>query len=227
MKRIFLPLLATGLLSLASCGDANKANSAEGDTTGTSATGGDSVSTTMPGGSANGSTDHSSMAGADSTAMGDANVPAGMHEVIAPHKDDKEFMTSAAYADQNEIQQSKMALAKGVTGQAKDMANKMIADHSQSTAELQKLAAKKGVTLPTEMDEEHKALKPQLEKLSGEAFEQMYMAQMVVDHQRTANTMMAHEKMTKDADVKAFIAKTLPVVQMHIGMTKKKTDMKM
>ena len=38
---------------------------------------------------------------------------------------------------------------------------------------------------------------------------------------------MAHEKMTQDADLKAFIGKTLPVVQMHLGMAQKGNDMKM
>jgi len=76
------------------------------------------------------------------------------------------------------------------------------------------------------MDAEHKAMKPAMEKLSGKAFENKYLAQMEADHQKTANTMMAHEKMTQDADLKAFIAKTLPVVQTHLAMAKK-GEMKM
>ena len=234
MKRTLFPLLATGLLSLASCGD-NKSKSAENgnasdNTMTSSATGGDTVSTTMPAGSENpenqpgmagsAKTGNGSMAGNNMT-MGDPNGP------TAPHKDDKEFMMSAAHSDQNEIQQSKMALAKGVTGMAKEMANKMITDHTKSTADLKKIAAKKGITLPADMDAEHKAMAPAMQKLSGKEFEQKYMAQMQTDHQKTANTMMAHEKMTKDADLKAFIGKTLPVVQQHLGMAQKNNNMKM
>ena len=118
----------------------------------------------------------------------------------------------AAHSDQNKIQQSKMALAKGVTGMAKKMANKMIADHTKSTADLKVIAGKKGVTLPADTEAEHKAMKPAMGKLLGKDFEQKYTAQMPADHQKTANTMMAHEKMTQDADLKAFIGKTLPVV---------------
>jgi len=247
MKRSLFPLLATGLLTLASCGD-NKSKTAENgnasdNTMTSSATGGDTVSATMPAGSdkaenqpgaagsAQGTGGNGAMSGTDNgnangamasgSAMGDPNGP------TAPHKDDKEFMMSAAHSDQNEIQQSKMALAKGVTGPAKEMANKMIADHTKSTADLKKIAAKKGITLPADMDAEHKAMKPAMEKLAGQQFEQKYVAQMVTDHQKTANTMMAHEKMTKDADVKAFIGKTLPVVQQHLGMANKDSNMKM
>jgi len=226
MNRSLLPLLATGLLALASCGtDANKATTAQGgnasDNTMTgSTTGGDTVSATMPAGADN-PENQPGMAGSaqtndgDNTTMGDPNGP------TAPHKDDKEFMMSAAHSDQNEIQQSKMALAKGVTGLAKEMADKMIADHTKSTADLKKIAAKKGITLPADMDAEHKAMKSAMEKLTGKDFEAKYLAQMAADHQKTANTMMAHEKMTQDADLKAFIDKTLPVVQQHLAMAKK------
>ena len=215
MNRSLLPLLATGLLSLSACGD-NKSTTTETSTATTgSAAKGDSVATGA------GMADSAHAMGGNATAMGDPNGP------TAPHKDDKEFMMSAAHSDQNEIQQSKMALAKGVTGMAKEMANKMIADHTKSTADLKKIAAKKGITLPADMDADHKAMKPAMEKLSGKAFEEKYLAQMVTDHQKTANTMMAHEKMTKDADLKAFIGKTLPVVQMHLGMAQKDSQMKM
>ncbi|OGX88026.1 hypothetical protein BEN48_10510 [Hymenobacter glacialis] len=171
--------------------------------------GSDSMTTAMPEGAG------------DAMGMGDPNGPTG------PHKNDNEFMMTAAHSDQNEIQQSKMALAKGVTGPAKEMADKMIADHTKSTADLKAIAAKKGVTLPTDMDAEHKAMVPSMEKLSGKAFEQRYMAQMVTDHQKTANTMRAHEKMTQDADLKAFIAKTVPVVEQHLNMAKMDSNMKM
>ena len=217
MKRTFLPLLASGLLALSSCGDANK--TADSTTTAT-----DSNMANTPAAGADTAATSGTMAGDNSangngTAMGDSNGPTG------PHKDDKEFMMTAAHSDQNEIQQSKMALAKGVTGMAKEMANKMIADHTKSTADLKKIAAKKGVTLPTDMDAEHKAMAPAMQKLSGKDFEAKYLAQMQADHQKTANTMMAHEKMTKDADLKAFIGKTLPVVQQHLGMAQKGNNM--
>lgn len=246
MKRSFLPALAVCLVTLASCGDANKSTSAEGgnasdNTMTSSATGGDTASSTMPAGSENPENQPQSAGTAQGTggngaaqgvndgnamsnggkAMGDPNGPTG------PHKDDKEFMMTAAHSDQNEIQQSKMALAKGVTGMAKEMANKMIADHTKSTNDLKAIAAKKGVTLPTDMDAEHKALVPTMEKLSGKEFEAKYISQMQADHQKTANTMRAHEKMTQDADLKAFIGKTVPVVEQHLGMAQQGSSMKM
>lgn len=211
MKRILLSVSCIGLLSLGACSNPSNENAtdtASADTGVASAPGTTTADTAM------GGTD---MAGSD-TAMA-ANGP------TAPHSTDPEFMMSAAHSDQNEIQLSKLALSKGVTGMAKDHANKMITDHTKSTADLKPIAQKKGVTLPTDMDAEHKAIAAQMQSLSGKDFEKKYMDQMVMDHQKTANTMMAHQKMTQDADLQGFISKTLPVVQNHLTMFKQHASM--
>jgi putative membrane protein len=222
MLRASLPLLAACLLSLSSC-------SSSSDTSTTTADNASSTSTSATDSSASAAT--TTPAAGDSSAMA-MQAPGGTGKAdpngpTAPHANDAEFMMTAAHSDQNEIQQSKMALAKGVTGMAKDMANKMIADHTKSTADLKQIAAKKGVTLPTDMDADHKAMAPAMEKLSGKAFEQQYIKQMVADHQKTANTMAAHQTMTKDPALQGFITKTLPVVESHLQMASSGASMKM
>ena len=224
MKHLPFFLAAAAALSLTACGDAAKTtDTATATTTDTSAEGrapGDNdMANNADGKMADGAMADNKMAAMSGKA--DPNGPTG------PHADDAEFMMTAAHSDQNEMQQSKMALAKGVTGMAKEMADKMIADHTKSTADLKVIAAKKGVKLPTDMDAEHKALAPEMEKLTGKDFEAKYMAQMLTDHQKTANTLAAHEKMTQDADLKAFIGKTLPVVEQHLQMAGKGGEMKM
>jgi putative membrane protein len=145
----------------------------------------------------------------------------------APHSTDQEFMQSAAHSDQNEIQLSKLALEKGVTGMVKDHANMMIKDHTKSTTDLKAIAGKKNVTLPTDMDAEHKTIAATMRGLSGKDFETKFMDQMVQDHQKTLNTLKAHQQMTKDTDLQGFISKVTPVVQNHLDMSKKGADMKM
>ena len=221
MLRTSLPLFAACLLALSSCSSnsdtsATTADNAAGTSTATTDA---SAATTTP--AAGDSSSAMAAQAPGGTGKADPNGPTG------PHANDNEFMMTAAHSDQNEIQQSKMALAKGVTGMAKDMANKMIADHTKSTADLKAIATKKGVTLPTDMDAEHKAMAPAMEKLSGKAFEQQYIKQMVADHQKTANTMAAHQQMTKDPALQGFITKTLPVVESHLQMAENGSSMKM
>ena len=226
MKRIPLFLAAAAALSFTACGDA--ANTTDTATT-TETTETTAAAGEMPNGdamtnNADGKMADGAMADNKMAAPSGKADPAGP---TGPHATDAEFLMTAAHSDQNEMQQSKMALAKGVTGMAKEMADKMIADHTKSTADLKVIAAKKGVKLPADMDAEHKALAPEMEKLTGKDFEAKYMAQMMTDHQKTANTLAAHEKMTQDADLKAFIGKTLPVVEQHLQMAGKGGEMKM
>jgi len=220
MNRLTLPLFAAALLTLNAC--SNETKMADTATTGSTApesTATDSASMTA------GAADSSKMgAMAGNTTAQAAPDPSGP---TAPHADDKEFMMSAAHSDQNEIQLSKMALTKGVSGEAKTLANKMIADHTKSTAALKPIAASAKVTLPTDMDAEHKAMAPMMEKLSGKEFETKYLAQMVTDHQKTANTLAAHKTMTKNTALSGWIDTTLPVVVEHLSMSSKDSNMKM
>lgn len=156
----------------------------------------------------------------DTSAMDAPAMNMASDTATAPHATDEEFMKSAAHSDQNEIQLSKLVLEKGVTGMAKDHANQMVTDHTKSTADLKAIAQKKNVTLPTDMDAAHKAIATTMQNLSGKDLETQYMQQMVLDHQKTLNTMQAHEKMAQDAELKGFIAKTAPVVQNHLTMFK-------
>lgn len=225
MKRLILPLLSAGFLALNGC------STTDSSTTSTDNAAAGTTATADAGAPANVDTTNTAM----TTAAGDANSPmqgGGMAKAdpngpTAPHADDKEFMMSAAHSDQNEIQLSKMALSKGVSADAKALANKMIADHNKSTANLKPIAAKAGVTLPTDMDAEHKALAPTMSKLTGKEFETKYLAQMVTDHQKTANTLAAHKTMTKNTALSGWITTTLPVVEEHLSMSQKDSNMKM
>ncbi|MGI4736651.1 MAG: DUF4142 domain-containing protein [Janthinobacterium lividum] len=221
MNRLFLPLLGATLLSMSAC---NTASEGTGNNTASkSGNMSDSVKTSMPAGEGAQNVENTQASAGSQSASGqpDANGP------TAPHANDAEFMKSAAHSDQNEIQLSKMALAKGVTGTAKTFAEKMIADHTKSTAALKPIAAKAGVTLPTDMDADHKKMAPTMQALSGKAFEEKYLQQMQTDHQMTANTLAAHQQMTKDTALSGWITSTLPVVTEHLNMASSDAKMKM
>ncbi|OON70776.1 DUF4142 domain-containing protein [Hymenobacter sp. CRA2] len=229
MKKILLPVMccAALLMGTASCTD-NKTQADNTETANNTAS--DNAMRNGTDGTVNASND------GDTTGMNDTitdrTAPMGMNGnssdpsgATAPHKDDPEFMMSAAHSDQNEIQLSKLVLSKGATGMVKDHANMMIKDHTASTAQLKPIAQKKGVTLPTDMDAEHKTIADQMKNLSGKELEQRYLQQMMLDHQKTLNTMKAHSTMTQDADLQGFIAKVTPVVQKHLDMFKQHASM--
>lgn len=136
-------------------------------------------------------------------------------------RDDREFMEKAARLGHAELAASKLAATKASSQQVKDFAKQMVEDHTKSSKELQALASKKGVKLPATPDRGHEKDLKKLEGLSGPEFDREYMAGAgVKDHDRTVDLFRDAQKDTKDADVKAFIDKTLPVLQKHHQMAK-------
>lgn len=221
MSRFLLPLLGAALFALPACNsqtDTKGQGFAETTKPGTAT---ETPAAVMPEGAEKPADMPASAGSAPTKGRPDPYGP------TAPHATDAEFMKSAAHSDQNEIQLSKMALAKGVTGQTKAFAEKMLADHAKSTAALKPIAAKAGVTLPTDMDAAHQKMAPTLRSLSGQAFEDRYLQQMEVDHQMTANTLAAHQQMTKNPALSAWITQTLPVVTEHLGMARADAQTKM
>ena len=231
MKRISMSVLCARMLLLRACSTNNEETTSSdtntnsevaggnaGDNYMNNATNGDPASTSLP-------ADASAAGSAAATGTAPADMNGYSSGDTAPHSTDPEFMMSAAHSDQNEIQLSKLVLSKGATGMTKQHADMMIKDHTKSTADLMAIAKKKGVTLPTDMDDEHKAIAKQMGTLSGAALDEKFMDQMVLDHQKTLNTLKAHQTMTKDADLQGFIGKVTPVVQGHLDMSKKHSDM--
>jgi len=161
----------------------------------------------------------------DATTVDEANT--GSTALNGYTLDDEQFMVKADQGGHNEIGLSRLALEKGVTGDTKTFANKMITDHTKAGNELKPIAQAKNVTLTGEMDAQHKSLRDAMSKMSGQQFEQAYMDQMVKDHEQTVALLQGEIEGGEDPDVKAWAQKTLPVVQQHNTMAKQQTDMKM
>ena len=134
---------------------------------------------------------------------------------------DSKFMMAAATSDMNEIGLSQQALSKSTNEEVKKLAQMMIDDHTKSSEELKPVAASKGVVLPTEMDSKHKSAMEKMSSMSGMGFDMAYVKTMVKDHEKAVALHQKEAASGKDADAKAFAAKTLPVVQMHLDMSRK------
>ena len=92
----------------------------------------------------------------------------------------------------------------------------MVKDHNAAGDELKNLASQKNVTLPATVSNDHQKKIDDLNKKSGRDFDKAYIDAMVDGHQATVNDFEKASKNTKDADVKAWIDKTLPTLKMHL-----------
>jgi putative membrane protein len=137
---------------------------------------------------------------------------------------DLAFMNDAAPGGMAEVELGKMAAGKSQNTEVKAFGQKMVEDHSKAGEELKQLAAQKKVTLPPDVMPAHKQLMEKLSKLSGADFDKEYVKAMVDDHEKDVAAFENVSKTAADADVKAYAAKTLPTLKMHLEMIKAMAD---
>ncbi|MCL7987118.1 DUF4142 domain-containing protein [Sphingobacterium sp. lm-10] len=170
---------------------------------------------------ANKTTDH-----ADSTNLitGDAMPsPGSMQGTTA----DTTFTNKAAIGGMAEVELSKLATEKSSNAKIKDFASQMVKDHTKVNDELKAIAENKNIMLPTSLDAEHAKVKKDLEGKQGAEFDKAYVKAMVDGHKKTHSLMEDGAKNNLDAELKAFAAKTEPVVKHHLEMVQQlESDMK-
>jgi len=137
---------------------------------------------------------------------------------------DLAFMNDAAPGGMAEVELGKMAAGKAQNSEVKAFGQKMVEDHSKAGEELKQLAAQKKVTLPPDVMPAHKQLMEKLSKLSGADFDKGYVMAMVEAREKDVAAFENVSKTAADADVKAFAAKTLPTLKMHLEMIKGMAD---
>ena len=132
--------------------------------------------------------------------------------------DDQKFMEDAARAGMAEVDAAKLARQKAESQAVKDFATHMEEDHTQANEELKKLAATKGVTLPTEVDAKHRRMADELNKHTAAQFDREYMGQQVSDHKSAVHEFEREAKNGRDADVKKWAADKVPALRKHLEM---------
>jgi Predicted outer membrane protein len=132
--------------------------------------------------------------------------------------DDQKFMEDAARAGLAEVDAAKLAQEKGESQAVKDFARHMEEDHTKANEELKKLAASKGVKLPTDVDAKHKRMSAELNKHTAAQFDREYMSQQVSDHKSVVHEFDREAKHGSDADVKKWAADKLPTLRQHLEM---------
>lgn len=169
----------------------------------------------LPNSDTTGTSQSPSTATSDPTTTG---ATGGTSSTVTPV--DKEWVTTAGMAGLAEVEMGNLALQKAQNADVKAFAQRMVTDHTKSNEELQQLVTAKGLTLPAQLDGEHKAGVDHLTGLSGAEFDKAYMQHMVADHDKAVAHFTSGSTNAEDADIKGFAAKSLPVLQEHATLAK-------
>jgi len=135
---------------------------------------------------------------------------------IAVVEDDAKFVVDAGNGGMTEVELSKLAQQKATNAKAKEYADMMVMDHSKANDELKALAKAKNVTLPDSLNADSKKMWDDLNAKTGKDFDKAYVSTMVSEHKKTVSMFENASKDLKDAELKAFVDKTLPVLKGHL-----------
>lgn len=167
---------------------------------GTSATGGQTAPATQPG-------------------TGTRNTPDKKDQVA---RGDRKFIEEAASSGMFEVQVSQLAASKATDANVKSFASMLVDHHTAANNELVKIANAKGVELPAAPK---RALRRDIEKLgkkSGAEFDRDYVREVGLKaHEKDIKLFEKASKDVKDAELKAFVDKTLPTLREHLAAAQK------
>jgi putative membrane protein len=137
---------------------------------------------------------------------------------------DDNFLVEAASGGMMEVQLGDVASKNAASAQVKEFGRMMVADHSKANAELTTLARLKNIAIPNEPGADHQKHIDEMKKMKAEDFDKHYMSMMTDDHEEDVKKFEKAAKNAKDEDVRAFAAKTLPVLKMHLEKAKAVKD---
>lgn len=165
-----------------------------------------------------------SKASADSANTAKADTAKKDSSMMAVDKDDAKFAVAAANGGMAEVELGQLAQQKAVNAKVKAFGAMMVTDHTKANNEMIALAKSKGITLPAAIDTKEQKVKDDLSAKSGADFDKAYVSNMIDDHKDDIKEFEDASKNCKDLDLKAFAAKTLPTLKMHLDAIQKIHD---
>jgi hypothetical protein len=126
-----------------------------------------------------------------------------------------EFLRAAAQADLVQMQLGAVVKRDGLSPQVKDMAHRMVTNHTAIQVLVARAAARTSTILPTEPDDEGKAAVARIGALKGDDLDKAYMMYLSELNQRMlALYRWQYDNCTNEA-VKPFAQQTAPIIGTH------------
>ena len=145
----------------------------------------------------------------------------------ADQRADLDFVRKHVAMGEHEIALGTLAQQKGTHPEVKRFGETMVRDHQMAGQELKQILAQSttGTAGETARDrttesDDHQEKMEDLQKLSGQEFDQKYIDQMIDDHQKAVDDLEGKAENSDNAAVKQWAAKTLPKVQQHLERAK-------
>jgi putative membrane protein len=130
--------------------------------------------------------------------------------------DDAEFVKKAASGGMLEVQLGRHAAQHAANPEVRAFGERMVADHGAANRELEGIARRSGLAVPTELADDHREMVERLTALRGAELDRAYMSAMVGDHGSDVEAFEAQAEQAS-TEVDRWAARTLPTLKAHLS----------
>jgi putative membrane protein len=148
-----------------------------------------------------------------------ADADMAIQSQVGDPRHDMVFLSRAMQSDMLEISASQLALQQASDPQVKQFAQRMVQDHTQNSAELKQLAARKGMASQPGLLPVDTARLQKLQAAQGAAFDRLYVEMVAVQAHAEAVALFDQQvDQGSDMELRSFAAQKLPILQHHLQM---------
>lgn len=142
----------------------------------------------------------------------------GMQQAGQPSAADRMFVTKAMQGSMAEVQLGQLTLQKSSNDQVKQFAQRMIDDHTRMNEQMKPVAQQLGVAPPTQVSKKDRQTMGKLQALSGSAYDQAYIKDMIKDHRQDLSEFQTEAASGQDQTVKDAALQGSKVIAQHLQM---------
>jgi putative membrane protein len=136
-----------------------------------------------------------------------------------PSKADRDFMVADYRGGLFEIASARVVLDKsGTSAGARHLAHSLVHQHTQEVSELKRLAAAQHVTLQPRLTKYQQAEVSHLKTLNARGMSASFLKLEYDDHTSEIKEYGARRSGTKDAGMRAYVDRWIPVYRLHIAL---------
>jgi putative membrane protein len=148
----------------------------------------------------------------------ETSKPGNSRSARAWNAHDRNFARIAADAGNAEITLGQLAKNRGQSAEVRAFAARMVEDHQKAGQELQRLAARKGIALPSQLSTKDRSELDKLSRLQGEAFDAEYVRVQLAAHEQAVSLFTAEAANATDVELKQFASSVRPTLEEHLAM---------
>lgn len=154
--------------------------------------------------------------GANSPSMQQQQQEMGAAGMNAGPAMDKDFVKKALEGNMAEVQMGQLALEKSSDDQVKQFAQRMVDDHGKMLDQLKPAAQAMGVKVPDGPSKGAMKSMDKMKALSGDAFDQAYIKDMVKDHKKDSSEFKQEAQSTQNPQLKQLVTEASQTIDSHL-----------